>query len=192
MSLYEAVLQFLGPAMVAWSPGEPPRSADGQSDPGGDAPQRVPHRDERWVVISGPTDAQVLRILELMGADTDEHRARFGRASERNAHADELDGWWHVGSRTRTRTHVVGALVAERDPRHRGQRSSRACSRTPMCVRGGSIATIDDPELGTLHMPAPAPRLSRTPAAIVTPGPPLGADTDAVLRDWLGDGPEEA
>ena len=36
-------------------------------------------------------------------------------------------------------------------------------------------------------MPAPAPRLSRTPARIASTGPALDADHDAVLRDWLGE-----
>ena len=47
---------------------------------------------------------------------------------------------------------------------------------------------VEDPELGTLRMPAPAPRLSRTPARIASTGPALDADHDAVLRDWLGEG----
>ena len=86
---------------------------------------------------------------------------------------------------------VVGALVAERIPVTEVNDLASLLADPHVRARG-SIATIDDPELGSLHMPAPAPRLSRTPAAIVTPGPPLGADTDAALRDWLGDGPEEA
>ncbi len=50
----------------------------------------------------------------------------------------------------------------------------------------GSIAMVDDPELGVLHMPAPAPHLSRTPLRIATTGPALGADTEDVMRDWSG------
>ena len=41
-------------------------------------------------------------------------------------------------------------------------------------------------EIDGVTQPAPAPRFSRTPAATPTPPRPPGADTDAVLRDWLG------
>ena len=47
VSLYEAVLQFLGPAMVAWSPGDAGTDAHRESDPGGDAAQRLPHARRR-------------------------------------------------------------------------------------------------------------------------------------------------
>ncbi|HEY1703854.1 MAG TPA: CaiB/BaiF CoA-transferase family protein [Trebonia sp.] len=43
----------------------------------------------------------------------------------------------------------------------------------------GTFATRDG-----VTFPAPAPRLSRTPAAAGGPPPAAGQDTDAVLRDW--------
>ncbi len=43
----------------------------------------------------------------------------------------------------------------------------------------GTFVTVDD-----VVQPAPAPRLSRTPAAIQGPSPIPGADTEAVLLDW--------
>lgn len=36
----------------------------------------------------------------------------------------------------------------------------------------------------------PAPRFSRTPAGVASGPPAPGADTAAVLRDWLGKPPE--
>ena len=42
-----------------------------------------------------------------------------------------------------------------------------------------TFTTVDD-----VIQPAPAPRLSRTPAAIQGPPPEPGADTEAVLLDW--------
>jgi alpha-methylacyl-CoA racemase len=41
------------------------------------------------------------------------------------------------------------------------------------------FATMDD-----VVQPTPAPRLSRTPAAIPGPPPVPGADTESVLREW--------
>jgi alpha-methylacyl-CoA racemase len=40
-------------------------------------------------------------------------------------------------------------------------------------------------DLDGVFQPAPAPRFSRTPAAVPSPPPAVGADTDAVIADWL-------
>jgi alpha-methylacyl-CoA racemase len=39
-------------------------------------------------------------------------------------------------------------------------------------------------DVGGTVQPAPAPRFSKTPAAVPAPPPQRGADTEAVLRDW--------
>jgi formyl-CoA transferase len=187
VSLYEAVLQFLGPAMVAWSPGEPVPTRTGSRIPVATPRNVYRTRDARWIVISGPIDAQVLRILELMDVDTDDTRAKFGRATERNANADELDGMVAAWVATMDAAVVVDALVAARIPVTIVNDVESLLVDAHVQARA-SIAVVEDPELGTLHMPAPAPRLSRTPARIASTGPALDADHDAILRDWLGEG----
>ena len=186
VSIYEAVLQFLGPAMVAWSPGEPAPARTGSRIPVATPRNVYRTRDARWIVISGPIDAQVVRILDLMGADTDEMRAKFGHATERNANADELDGMVAAWVATMDAEAVVEALVAARIPVTEVNDVERLLADAHVRARS-SIAVVEDPELGTLHMPAPAPRLSRTPARIASTGPALGANNDDVLRDWLGE-----
>ena len=186
VSLYESVMQFLGPAMVAWSPGEPPPTRTGSRIPVATPRNVYETRDHRWVVISGPVDAQVLRMLALMGVDTDANRARFGNATDRNAHADELDAMVAEWVATQDAQDVVEALADARIPVTAVNDIARLLA-DPHVQQRGSIATVDDPELGTLHVPAPAPHFSATPARIASTGPTLGADTDDVLRDWLGD-----
>ena len=104
VSIYEAVLQFLGPAMVAWSPGGPVPARTGSRIPVATPRNVYPTRDGRWVVISGPTDAQVLRILDVMGADSDDLRAR-GSVGPPNATGTPTSwmAWWPPGSPRRTR-----------------------------------------------------------------------------------------
>jgi crotonobetainyl-CoA:carnitine CoA-transferase CaiB-like acyl-CoA transferase len=184
VSLYEAALQFLGPAMVAWSPGEPAPARTGSRIPVATPRNVYRTRDARWVVISGPTDAQVLRILALMGEDTEESREKFGRAAARNAHADELDDMVAAWVATQDAQDVVDRLVSARIPVTEVN-SVQSLLDDPHVQARRSISLVDDPELGTLRMPAPAPHLSRTPPRIATTGPALGADTEDVLRDWL-------
>jgi len=185
VSLYEAVLQFLGPAMVAWSPGDAPPARTGSRIPVATPRNVYRTRDARWVVISGPVDAQVLRMLALMGADSDENRARFGRAADRNSNADALDAIVADWVADHDAGHVVDALVQARIPVTEVNDVASLVADVHAQARG-SIAAVVDPELGTVYMPAPAPHLSRTPPRIASTGPALGADTDDVLRDWLG------
>ena len=50
----------------------------------------------------------------------------------------------------------------------------------------GAIVTVQHPEVGAERHAANPIRLSRTPLAHAGPSPLLGADTAAVLGDWLG------
>ena len=74
VSMYEPIVALLGPAVVAWAPGEPPPVRTGSRVPGG-VPRNVYRAsDGRYVVLSGTTDAQVARVLAVIGRDTpDDH-----------------------------------------------------------------------------------------------------------------------
>lgn len=50
----------------------------------------------------------------------------------------------------------------------------------------GAIATVMDPDLGVVRLPAPVPKLSATPGAVKWTGKSPGSDNDVVFRDWLG------
>lgn len=49
-----------------------------------------------------------------------------------------------------------------------------------------AIATVTDPDLGELRMPAPIPKLSATPGRIKWSGRQPGADNDFVYKELLG------
>ncbi|WP_457967153.1 CoA transferase [Arthrobacter sp. D1-29] len=56
----------------------------------------------------------------------------------------------------------------------------------PQYQSRGTIATVENPRLGPLKMPAPQPRFSRTPAPVMRPAPELGFHTDEVLGELIG------
>ncbi len=120
VSIYEAVLQFLGPAMVAWSPGEPAPARTGSRIPVATPRNVYRTRDARWVVISGPTDAQVLRMLELMGAGSDEitREVRPSRGTQRTRRRARRHGG-RVGrdAGTRRRSWTCSSRRAFRSPK---------------------------------------------------------------------------
>lgn len=190
VSMYEPVLQLLAGTAIAYEPGSPPPHRTGSRVPNG-VPRNVYRtRDGAWLVVSGTTDNQVARLLPLLGLDTPEGRARYGRAAERVAHADELDALvaeWIAG---RDRDDVIECLLDARIP-VAPVNSLADLAADPHVAARGDFVTVDDPELGPLRMVAPTPRLSATPGEIRWAGPSLGAHNDEVYREWLGLDPDE-
>ncbi len=184
VSMYEPVLQLLTGTIATYDPaGEPPRRT-GSRVPGG-VPRNVYRtHDGHWVAVSGTTDAQVARLLPLLGRDTPADQARFGRSAARLAAADELDGLVADWIAARNREDVLATLLRARIPAA-PVNDLRALLEDPHVSSRSSVVRVDDDELGALTMPAPTPRLDATPAQIRAPGPRLGAHNDEVVRDWL-------
>ncbi len=184
VSMYEPILQLLAGTIVAYDrAGETPRRT-GSRVPGGVPRNVYRSRDDHWVVVSGTTDAQVTRLLPLIGRDTPEDRARFGRSAARLAAADELDRLVAEWIAARDRDDVLEALLGARIPAA-PVNDLPAILDDPHVSSRTSLAQVEDDELGSLTMPSPTPRLSATPARIRATGPRLGAHNDDVLRDWL-------
>jgi crotonobetainyl-CoA:carnitine CoA-transferase CaiB-like acyl-CoA transferase len=184
VSMYEPILQLLAGTIVAYDrAGETPRRT-GSRVPGGVPRNVYRSRDDHWVVVSGTTDAQVTRLLPLIGRDTPEDRARFGRSAARLAAADELDRLVAEWIAARDRDDVLEALLGARIPAA-PVNDLPAILDDPHVSSRTSLAQVEDDELGSLTMPSPTPRLSATPARIRATGPRLGAHNDEVLRDWL-------
>jgi crotonobetainyl-CoA:carnitine CoA-transferase CaiB-like acyl-CoA transferase len=141
--------------------------------------------DDRWIAVSGTTDAQVARLLPLLGRDTDADRARFGTSSARLAVADELDRLVASWVATQASDDALAGLLAARIPAAPVNDLS-AILGDPHVVARRSIVTVADDILGPVHMPAPFPRLVSTPGRIRSPAPALGAHTAEVLAEWLG------
>lgn len=184
VSMFEPVLQLLTGAVVAYRDGDPAPQRTGSRVPNG-VPRNVYRtRDDAWLVVSGTTDNQIARLLPILGLDTDEGRARFGRAPVRAQHADELDGLVTEWIAAHDRDDVVDMLLAARIP-VAPVNTVADLVQDPHVQARGDLVTVDDPVLGAVRMVAPLARLSATPAEIRWTGPALGAHTDEVYRDWL-------
>jgi crotonobetainyl-CoA:carnitine CoA-transferase CaiB-like acyl-CoA transferase len=184
VSMYEPILHVLAGTIVAYDPsGESPRRTGSRVR--GGVPRNVYRtRDGHWMAVSGTTDAQVARLLPLIGRDTPDDRARFGRSPARLAAADELDGLVAAWIEARDRDDVIEAFLDARIPAA-PVNDLPALLDDPHVSRRASVVRIDTDELGPLTMPAPTPRLDATPGRVRTPGPELGAHTDEVVREWL-------
>ena len=190
VSMFEPVLQLLASSLLAWDPREPPPHRMGSRVAGGVPRNTYRARDGRWIALSATTDAQVARVLRLLGRDTPEARERFGSSPARLAHADELDALvaeWVAG---RDADAVLATCLGERLPAA-PVNDLAALLSDPQVVARGSVARVRDPVLGPLAMVAPVPRLSGTPGRIRSTGPALGAHNAEVYAEWLGLGSDE-
>jgi crotonobetainyl-CoA:carnitine CoA-transferase CaiB-like acyl-CoA transferase len=185
VTMYEPILQLIAPTIAGYEPDGPVPSRTGSRVPGG-VPRNVYRTaDGHWIVVSGTTDAQVARILALMGKDTPEMVGRFGRSESRLAHGDELDamvaGW--VGTQSRDR--ALESLLEVRIPAA-PVNDVPSILADPHVTARADVVTLADDAVGSVLVVGPVPRLSATPGTIRTPGPPLGAHNREVYGELLG------
>ena len=184
VSMYEPVLAIMGSTIAGWDPGTAPPARSGSRVHGG-APRNVYRtRDDRYVAVSGTTDAQVARLLPLLGHDTQDARRRFGDAAARATGADDLDALVADWVAARDRDDVVAALLAARIPVSPVNDVRDVVTDAQVLARE-SLVEIGDADPVTV--PAPLPRVSGARRA-PSPAPALDGDRDAVLADWLGAG----
>jgi crotonobetainyl-CoA:carnitine CoA-transferase CaiB-like acyl-CoA transferase len=182
VAMYEPIVALLGPAVAAWQPGEAPPGRTGSRVPGG-VPRNVYRAgDGRFLVLSGTTDAQVARVLAVLGRDTPEDHRRYGASADRLARADELDALvagWIAG---RPRDEAVAAFEAARVPVAPVHDLAELAAH-PQAVARGALASVDDPVAGPVVVPGPPAHLHATPAA---PGPSPVEPTPVadVLTAW--------
>jgi crotonobetainyl-CoA:carnitine CoA-transferase CaiB-like acyl-CoA transferase len=182
VTMYEPLIALLGPAVAAWAPGDPAPMRSGSRVDGG-VPRNV-YRcgDGTFVVVSGVTDAQVARILTLIGADDAASLQRFAASAQRLIHADELDALVAAWIGARPRDDVLAALAAARVPAVPVNTLTDLAAH-PQVVARGSLVQVDDPVAGPVTLPGPVGRLRRTPA-VVGPAPVASCDLATVLDGW--------
>ena len=130
IAMYEPVITLLSTALVAWQPGDEPPMRTGSRVPGGVPRNTYRTGDDRWVVLSGPTDPQVARVLEVIGLDTPDAHARDGTSQARLEFADELDALVAAWIAEHDHAAVISAFDDAARAGHLGQRSRHAHRRS--------------------------------------------------------------
>jgi crotonobetainyl-CoA:carnitine CoA-transferase CaiB-like acyl-CoA transferase len=181
VSMYEPVLAIMGATIAGWDRAGPAPARLGSRVAGGSPRNVYRARDGRYVAVSGTTDPQVARVLELIGRSGPDDQARFGHAEQRARHADELEGLVAAWVARHDRDEVVRAFLDRRigvSPVN----DVADLDDDPHVAARASLVTV---EATGVVVPAPLPLMSgqrRVPA----PAPELGADRASVLEDWLG------
>ena len=185
VSLLEALYTMLsGPAVAYDQLGLPGKRVGNRTS--GSAPRNTYRtKDERWIAIAGSTQAITERLFKEMGCPELLVDPRFAsnRARLENVDAvDEIVGAW-VAAQTQSaclerllKAEVAAAPVAD----------FKDLAEDPHLIERKALATIEDPELGTLRMPDVLPRLSDTPGRIEYAGLPMGACNNEIYIERLG------
>ena len=179
---YEPIIALLGPAVAAWDPSTTPPARTGSRVPGG-VPRNVYRAaDGRFLVLSATTDAQVGRVLALLGIDTPHGQARFAHSEDRLSRADELDGLVADWIDTLSRDDALAALEQARLPAVAVQDLLDLAAHPQVQARG-SLVRVEDPTAGPLTLPGPVAQLRGTPAEL-RPAPVDAVTVRDVLASW--------
>lgn len=191
LAIIEPILWLLGPQISAWDQlGQVQPRTGNRSD--NNAPRNLYRTtDGRWLAVSTSSQAIAERVMRLVGRPDVVDEAWFATGRGRADHGDELDAavaaW--VGRRsadevTRAFEDAEAAVAPVYDVRD--------IASDPQFAALGTIARVQDPDLGELAMQHLLFRLSGTPGAVRWTGRAVGADTDTVLGEIGLTGPELA
>jgi crotonobetainyl-CoA:carnitine CoA-transferase CaiB-like acyl-CoA transferase len=182
VSLFESVFNILGPLPTLFKSNGLLQERNGSRLPWSSPRNVYRTRDGCYFAVSGTTPAAAERIVRMIGGDDLVADPRFATREARAQHAEELDA-------------AVAKWISEREAddvdqsfQDAGAAGVRVMTMADVFedphyrARETLIAVADD-GLGTIHMVAPVPRMSETPARVAHVGPQLGQDTDDVLGE---------
>ena len=184
LGLYEGTFRLLDELAPAYA-----RSGFVRERMGAGTVNAVPHshyptKDGKWVAIACTNDKIFGRLAAIMDRMDVTGEGIYGTITKREARRAEVDafvGHWTSGM---TRDEILSACEAGQVP----------CGpvygideifKDPQYAARGNLVRVDDERAGELTLPAVCPRLSETPGSIRWAGRALGADSAAVLADWL-------
>lgn len=185
VAIYESVAALMESTLADYELGKVVRSRSGSVLPGV-APSNVyPTADGSDVVIAANADSVFVRLCEAMGTPALVEDPRFSSHVARGEHMEELDkriaGWTARYSADDLIALLDGAGVpAGRIFTAAEMLSDSHYAARQMVLRRASSSGWELPMTGVV------PKLSRTPGAVRSSGPALGAHSREVLCDLVG------
>ena len=141
-------------------------------------------KDGRYVQIAAGGDAVFHRLVEAMDMPELAEDPRYARSKDRITRPDELEKILSDWIAARDFHDIEVKLVGNNVP-FGGIYTADDIAEDPHYAARENIVDIPDPEEGTVRMPAPLPKLKRTPGHIAHAGPPLGQHNAEIYGEIL-------
>ncbi|MXY80278.1 MAG: CoA transferase [Chloroflexi bacterium] len=153
----------------------------------------VPGEEERWVAIAVMNDGQWQALRALLGDPVWARDPALDTAAGRVEARDTIDREMAAWTRTQDAEAVMERCQAAGVPAGVVQSGVDLTQRDPQLRASGFFTTADEEHstIGVQHVDRLPLRFSATPIETYAPSRLTGADTAAVLADWLGMSAEE-
>jgi len=190
VALYEAVAALMESSLADAEVSGVVRGRSGGVLPGVAPSNAYPTADGAEVLIAANADGVFARLCVAMDQPQLADDPRFRTHQARGDNAAELDRLIATWTSQCSSGHVLAVMAAHRVPSGRVYSAMDALEDEQ--YRGRDMIVRMLSSSGQLvPMPGVVPRFSRTPGTIRSPGPALGADTDAVLQSVVGLGGDQ-
>ena len=185
LAIIEPILTILGPQPIVYD-----QLGISQTRTGNRSVNNAPRNtyltaDDRWVAVSTSAQSIAERVMALVGHPEVIDEPWFGSGAQRAQHADELDEY--VGSWIAR--HELDEVVRVFEEAHAAIApiyDIKQIMEDPQYRALDSIASVPDPELGSVKMQNVMFRMSDTPGRIRWAGRLLGQDNHSVYCEELG------
>jgi crotonobetainyl-CoA:carnitine CoA-transferase CaiB-like acyl-CoA transferase len=172
VSLYESIFRFTDYMALAYDALGAVRERAGSQAHA--APHdHYPTADGKWVAVACTADRIFRRLAIAMGEESWADEAGYETMEQRVARRGEVDA--RVAAWTRQHSQqALCALLDEAEVPNSPIYSIADIFQDPHYQARGTLVPVDDPVIGPVHVPAPVPRFSESPAQPPTPAPELG------------------
>jgi formyl-CoA transferase len=127
-------------------------------------------------------DAHWKRLARLIGRPEAADDPRYATALERIRRREEVDGWLAAWASERSRADALAALVAAGIPAAPVQSYAEAAASPHVAARE-MLQPLEHSDGSRIPVVGPAAKLSRTPLALRSAAPALGAHSDEILAE---------
>jgi crotonobetainyl-CoA:carnitine CoA-transferase CaiB-like acyl-CoA transferase len=185
IGLYESVFRVLDELAPAYE-----KFGHRRERMGPDTVNIVPHShyqtlDGSWVALACSNDRMWERLTRAMGRPELATDPRYAQMKARSDHRQEVNSLVATWVASLEADAVLTACEQHEAPC--GKLLSIAdIFSNPQYAARGNLVPIDDARAGHLVLPAPVPRLSRTPPELRSVGPALGNANDEIYGTLLG------
>jgi len=190
LSLYESVLRIMEHTLATYDRLGVVREREGNRLRNSAPLDNWETGDGKYVCIIAAGDGLFPRLCRAMGREDLLADPRFATMALRAEHGDAINAVVATWCRAHTARELQDVLEAHEVPFGLAY-SVADIFADPHIAARGDIETVDDPVIGPVRMQGVYPRFSRTPGAIRSGAPRLGAHNEEVYRGLLGLSAEE-